>query len=492
MGLAITTDSFAESDYRRFKERLHVSLRALRQIFERPGFGEFEPSLGAELELSIVDESGSALPINRRVLAQSLDPQLQLELDRFNLEYNLNPVAARGSPFQALKLEMESALSHLGAIAAEHGGRIVTIGILPTLQEHEVASPAMTDLPRYRALSAGLRRLRQEPFQIRINGTDALALDLDDVTLEGAATSLQIHLLVEPRGFANLYNASQLATPIAVAVSANSPTFLGRRLWDETRIALFKQSVDGRPQADADWRAPARVSFGHGWVREGAYELFAESVALFPPLLPVLGDQDPLECLHSGVLPSLEELRLHQGTVWRWNRAVYDPAAGGHLRIEMRALPSGPTPIDMVANAAFLVGLSQGLAAEMQDFLPAMPFEYAHWNFYRCAQQGLDAGVLWPSRDFSSLEERPVRELARELIPHAARGLEALGVDRSEAESLLGIIGERVDSGTTPANWQRRFLDSQSDSRQATVRLLEAYMRQSEQALPVHEWSDRR
>jgi len=492
MSLSIPQTEFEAEHYSRFSERLRQSLAVLDALLSRPGFGDHAPSLGAELELSIVDPAGRALPLNRAVLAESLDPQLQLELDRFNLEYNLTPVPCAGRPFAALEAEMRTALADLDRVCANYRGRVAPIGILPTLEPVNLEPGAMTDLPRYHALSAGIRRLRRDPFRIEISGEDRLELAADDVTVEGATTSLQIHLRVRPQEFADLYNATQLATPLALAVSANSPTLLGHRLWDETRVALFKQSVDSRPQADRAWRPPARVSFGHGWNRGGAHELFAEAVALFPPLLPVLGDEDPTAVFEAGAIPRLAELRLHQGTVWRWNRAIFDPADGGHLRIEMRSLPSGPAPVDMVAGAAFHVGLAAGLAGRMRAILPSFPFEYAHWNFYRAAQQGLSARLLWPCGRSPSPEERDVVDLIRESLPWASEGLDRLGVASAEAERLLGIISARVESGVTPARWQRRQLDALEPRvglPEALARMLEGYLVAVKSNRPIHEWS---
>ncbi len=494
MGLAVTQERFEPADYGRFGERLHRSLDVLRALLERPGFGEQPASIGAELELSIIDSEARALPLNRAILGPSPDPRLQLELDRFNLELNLTPERCSGEPFRNLENEMVEALASLSRRCEEHRGRVVAIGILPTLRPAELTSSSMTDLPRYRALSAGLKRLRGDPFRIRISGEEPLELSVDDVTLEGAATSLQIHLLVPPREFAATYNAVQLTTPLALAASTNSPTFLGHRLWDETRVALFKQSVDSRPTEEQRWRAPARVSFGHGWLRTGAYELFQEAVSLFPPLLPVLGPQDPAAALATGEVPKLEELRLHQGTVWRWNRAIFDPAGGGHLRIEMRALPAGPTPVDMVASAAFQLGLAIALRDDMDELIPSFPFEYAHWNFYRAAQSGLDANILWPSRRAPSPAERPIAELILEMIPRADEGLDRLGVASGERRRLLGILRDRVASGTTPSQWQHRFLarrEAHAHRQDALREMLECYLEHAGTGAPAHEWPDR-
>jgi hypothetical protein len=224
-------------------------------------------------------------------------------------------------------------------------------GILPTLRAEELRLAALSDARRFRALDNGIRRLRHEPSRVRIDGADPLELAVDDVALEGANTSFQVHLRVDPERFTATYNAVQLATGPVLAVAGNSPTFLGRRLWEETRVALFKQVVDDRDAAGKASRRVCRVAFGTGWVRDGAAELLEDSVRLHEPIMPVLAAERPLDRVDGGQVPALEELRLHQGTVWTWNRAIYDPTAGGHLRVEMRALPAGrpwstcsPTP----------------------------------------------------------------------------------------------------------------------------------------------------
>jgi hypothetical protein len=395
MGLAIDREEFSPEDYRRFSQRLAENLEALRAVLQRPGFGTGPRTVGAELEMFLVDSAGFPLPVNRQVLGQTVDPRVTLEINRFNLECNLRPSPLAGRPFTALREEFEDTLREVRRAAATQGPRVVVTGILPTLREADLGSSALTGVPRYRALSAAIRRRRDAPFQVAIAGEDTLSLTWDDVTLEGANTSLQFHLRVAPGEFARVYNAAQLVTAPVLAVSANSPLFLGRRLWDETRVALFRQAVDDRGEPHGGGVVPpARVTFGHGWAREGALELFSEVVALYPPLLPVVGQESPLECVVRGQLPGLYELRLHQSTVWNWNRAIYDPKCGGHLRIEFRALPAGPSVVDMVANGALLLGLSLGLADRMDALLPAMPFVHARGNFIRAAKQGMDAVLL--------------------------------------------------------------------------------------------------
>jgi gamma-glutamyl:cysteine ligase YbdK (ATP-grasp superfamily) len=494
VGRALYRDEFSPEDFARFGERLRENLAALRTVLTRPEFGEGPATLGAELELSIVDRDGRACTINEQLRRAVGDPRLQLELDRFNLEYNFAPVRAAGQPFRALEHDIGRVLATVGDAAREHGARIVPIGILPTLAEADLGPSSLTDVPRYRALSAAVRRYRPVPIRIRIAGEDPLDVSCNDVTLEGANTSFQVHLRVPPAQFAECYNAAQVATPLALAVAVNSPLLLGHRLWDETRVALFKKAMDVRDLEALQWHPPARVSFGHGWMREGAYEAFAESASLFPVLFPLLGEQDdPRGVAESGGVPTLDELRLHQGTVWRWNRPIYDPDAGGHLRIEFRALPGGPTPIDMAANAALLVGLTLGLRSELPRLLPALPFALAEYNFYRAAQHGLNACLLWPCEVAPSPREVPVRDLLTGLLPIAERGLASIEVDREESTRLLGIVRERLECATTAARWQRRALarwDDGPPTPDSLHRLLDNYLARSATGHPLHTWAE--
>jgi len=492
VGEDIQQESFSRAEEQRFVERLQISLEALRRLLERPQFGAGAPSLGAELELVLVDACGRPLPLNRAVLSETVDPRFTVELDRFNLECNLRPTALRGSPFAALRAELCGALDELERAAAVHQGRIVPIGILPTLEPGDLAPSAMTDSPRYRVLSAALRRLRARPFQFRIDGAEPLELDAEDVTFEGAATSLQVHLRVSPEEFSAAYNAAQLASAPVLAYSANSPIFLGRKLWHETRIALFKQAVDDRTAREQRLRVPARVAFGSRWLSGGALELFREANA-HDVLLPVLADQDPIAVLDAGGLPHLSELRLHQGTVWTWNRPVYDPADGGHLRIELRMLPAGPSVGDMLANVAFLLGLTHALIPRVPSYVEKMPFEAAEANFYRAAQHGPQALLWWPAEGAATeLERVPAQQLVERLLPLAREGLLSMGVCEADFSPWLEIFGQRWASGRTGARWQLETLDrfeaSGLERRAALVALLECYLEQAAAGRPVHTW----
>ncbi len=486
MGTEITREEFGERDYARFRERLEQCLSDLGRLLARPGFGAGPVTIGAELEVCLIDDAARPLPRNQAVRALAADPRIALELNRYNLELNASPAPLAGHPFTALAGELGQLLARAGAAARAHQGRIALIGILPTLRLAHLDLDMVTDAARYRALDRGLRRLRRGPFQIRIAGEEPLELAAEHVTLEGANTSFQLHLRVAPGDFTRVYNAAQLATAPALAAAGNSPTFLGRRLWEETRIALFKQSVEDRDHGGPR-RGPPRAAFGTGWLRGGALELFTEGVRLHEPLLPFVSDAPA----GTGV-PPLDELRLHQGTIWRWNRAVYDPAAGGHLRIEMRALPAGPTVTDMLANAAFLIGLTLWLAGRDERWTYALPFERADNGFYRAAQHGLAAELSWPAWTADRVRTVPAADLVPELLPAARQGLLGAGVAAAEADRLLGVIGARVASGQTGAAWQRAALAAaeQGRSRDEALRMmLGRYLSRAAAGQPVHTWN---
>ena len=318
---------------------------------------------------------------------------------------------------------------------------------------------------------------------------DSLELVSDDVSVEGANTSFQLHLRVNPAEFTRAYNAAQLAIAPVLAVAGNSPTFLGHRLWEETRIALCKQSID-----DRDTRGPrrrlARMAFGTGWLRDGPTAAVCRKRAAAPAITTRPWRSDPQTAATAAQAPPLDELRLHQGTVWRWNRAIYDPAGGGHLRIEMRALPAGPTVIDMMANAAFLIGLSLWLAEQDPRWTYQLPFERAEHNFYRAAQHGLAAPLTWP---YSKGGPRtvPATELVTELLPSARAGLLHADVAPPEADRLLDVIASRVATGQTGAAWQRTALaaaERRLDRPSALATMLHSYLNLAATGQPVHTW----
>jgi gamma-glutamyl:cysteine ligase YbdK (ATP-grasp superfamily) len=482
MGQEVGKERFSEGEFARFSERLEESLDALRELLGRPGFGTGPATVGGELELFLIDPAGRPLPRNEEVRRACGDERVVLELGRFNLELNLSPVPLAGESVAAMEREIREVLDLVDAAAVREHGAAVPIGILPTLTEFDFTPDAMSDEKRYRALSHGIRRLRGEPFRVSIQGTERLELEVEDVVLESANTSWQIHLRTPPADFAAVYNAAQLAIGPVLAVSGNSPCFLGRELWEETRIALFEESADDR-DVERRWRRDGRVAFGSGWV-SGAMELFERCVADYEPIIPVLDEEDPVAVVKEGGVPGLAELRMHQGTVWQWNRAVYDPSAGGHLRVEMRALPAGPTPVDMGANAAFLLGLSLAMA-EDPERVARFPFGDAYRNFYRAAMHGLDTPLTWPGLR----GELRATELVPALLPVARSALVRAGVDAEDARRALEVIEERVARRRTGAIWQREVLNAFGDDPAGRARMTVRYRELARTGAPVHTWT---
>ena len=494
MGIEIRQDTFTEEDFDRFNEKIRDNLHALQQLLDQPGFGVGEDSLGAELEFYLVDQGGDPAPCNEAILKAASNPQLTPELNRFNLEYNLKPHAFTGSPFTAFEQELHQAIATTNNFSAQQGAQLLPIGILPTAQLGQFGAHMMTDQPRYRAMDNALRRLRGAPFEVHIDGKPPLNLSWDDVTLEGANTSFQLHWRLNPDQFANSFNAVQLVTPVALALAANSPLLFGHELWQETRIALFKQSIDCRDENHAQRKYPPRVYFGNGWLRQGALELFASTVALFPPIMPVLHQEDPLQALAQGKLPELHELKLHQGSTWPWNRAIYDHHDGGHVRMEMRALPAGPSLQDMSATGAFILGSALALRDSMPDRTNLLPFKFAEHNFYRAAQHGLDAILLWPSSSQIKVVEYEVLELARRLVPMAEDALQQAGMDHKEAKRLMDNIRDRIRARTNGAQWQLRVLHklvaTGLNAVAARHQMLERYRQNFYSNQTISQWSE--
>ncbi|MFJ2029572.1 glutamate--cysteine ligase [Streptosporangium sp. NPDC087985] len=476
MGQHVDKDRFSEAEFARFGERLVAQLAELRELLARPGFGAGPATVGAELEMFLITPDGRPFPRNREVRAVAADGRFVLELGRFNLEVNLTPLPIAGRPFSALARELRETMDLVDAAAATQGGQAVAIGILPSLSEFDFTYGALSDESRYRALSRGMRRLRSEPFRVRIEGVEKLELEVEGVILESANTSWQVHLRTAPADFARVYNAAQLATGPVLAVSGNSPCFLGRRLWEETRIALFEETADDR-DVERHGRRDRRVAFGSGWV-SGIEEMFAACVRDYEPMVPMISEELPVA---EGEAPALAELRLHQGTVWQWNRPVYDPVDGGHVRVEMRALPAGPTPADMAANTAFLLGLTAAMSTEpVEEF----PFAAAYRNFYRAAIHGLDAPLAWPGL----VGEVPAARLALDLLPVARAGLSRVGVEPAEADWALGMIRQRVLLRRTGAIWQRETLGRLGGDPAARARMVTRYRELALTGEPVHTW----
>jgi len=474
----------------RFAERLIDDADTLEQMLADKVFETGIRRIGMEQEFFLIDDNGRPALRAMEVL-EGLGGDgstYQTELALFNVEVALPPVEFARDCFGLLESSLRKHVAEIRKSAQRCGVDVVGIGILPTLGWEHLTLDAMTPSPRYKALNDAVRAMRGDEFRIQIRGTDTLQATHDNVLLEAFNTSFQLHLQVEPDEFATIYNAMQVATAPVLATAGNSPLLLGHRLWEETRIALFRQSVDTRSDHHATRGNRPRVFFGDDWVRKGMLEIVRDDISRFRAVLPMDPDE-PLssEQYAAGTMPKLSAMALHNGTIYRWNRPCYGVVDGvPHLRIENRPLPAGPTAVDGIANAAFLFGLTLQLAKNVGDVTERMPFHDCQANFYNAASNGLRASLHWLDG-----RSRPADELALQLLPLAAEGLKDAGVDEKEIDRLLDTVAARVSTGRTGARCLLsgfHALNTTMPKDAATRALGSAYLTRQRGGAPVHEW----
>ncbi len=478
MGEDVAGRTFSREDRARYRDKVHRCLDVLARMLAEEQFDFETPLTGMEVELNLIDAEGNPAMRNAEVLASIDSPAFVQELGRFNLEINIPPQSLVGDGARKYEDQVREQLNVADARAHQQGAGMVMVGILPTLRPEHMTSESISTNSRYALLDEQLLLARGEDLHIDIRGPkESLETYADSIAPEAACTSVQFHLQVSPDEFA-------------------TPYFLGRELWRETRIALFTQATDTRPAEMKAQGVRPRVWFGERWITS-VFDLFEENLTYFPSLLPVLDDEDPVAELAAGRTPSLRELRLHNGTVWRWNRPVYDVVAGRpHLRVENRVLPAGPTVVDTLANGAFYFGALRHLAEEERPVWSRMSFGAAEENFTSAAIRGMDTTVYWPE-----MGEVPIGELVlRRLLPHAHEGLREWGVDDDIRERLLGIIEGRCASGRNGARWQVQAVDTLEargmdrweargmDRWEALRRMTLEYTARMHTNAPVHTW----
>ena len=450
MGRDVPAVTFSQADRRAYREKVRQCLDVFARMLAESRFEAEPQQVGLEIELNLVDEAGCPSMKNTEVLGALADPAWATELGQFNLEINLPPRQLKGAALSELEAEVRHSLNRADEGARQAGSRLVMVGILPTLGEDDVGEQAMSANPRYRLLNEQIFAARGEEMRISIDGVERLLTYVDNITPEAACTSVQCHLQVSPESFGSYWNAAQAVAGPQVALAANSPFLFGRELWRETRITLFEQATDTRPDELKLQGVRPRVWFGERWITS-VFDLFEENLRFFPALLPLVEDEDPGAALDRGKAPHLAELTLHNGTIYRWNRPVYAVVDGvPHLRVENRVLPAGPTVADTIANTAFYYGIVRALAEADRPVWSQMSFAAAAGNLMEGARRGIDAMLYWPG-----LGEVPVTELVlRRLLPMAADGLSDWGVGSADAGRLLGIIEQRCLTTRTGATWQ--------------------------------------
>ncbi|WP_372366605.1 CBS domain-containing protein [Candidatus Uabimicrobium sp. HlEnr_7] len=477
---------------RHFMKHVLEDLRALEEMLSTPDFFETNiRRIGAEQELFLVDNAWRPAPVAEKILQAVEDEHFTTELAKFNIEANLDPVVFGGDCLRKMEQQLNGLLDHLRGVTSAIDTEFIMTGILPTLRKSDLGLENMTQNPRYFALNDAMNRLRKSEYQFQMRGKDELIVRHDSIMLEACNTSFQVHFQVSPNEFAKLYNFAQTITAPVLAAATNSPMLFGRRLWKETRIAVFQQAVDTRnPGLELNNRT-SRVSFGDNWLQSSILEIFKDNIARFRVLLGAedIGKEKPFEKLAQGIPPRLKALMLHNGTIYRWNRPCYGISDSGkpHLRIENRVIPSGPTVLDEMANSALFFGLMSGLSDIYDDITEVMDFDDAKANFLAASRLGLDAQFTW-------IEGKviPAQKLiCDQLIPLAKRGLEKYGIDASDIDRYLGVIEKRVTKGTNGAEWllaSRNKLQSQGTPDQVLAAVTSATVKNQKTGQPVHEW----
>jgi hypothetical protein len=488
MGKDVSSSAFSREDRARYRRKVRRCLDVFALMLNDFTFDADRPTTGLEIELNLIDPDCDPAMRNAEVLADIADPTFQTELGQFNLELNVPPRLISDTGFRAYEQQVRGALQHADERAQKSDAQVVLIGILPTLTQSHTVLDNISANPRYRLLNEQIVGARGEDMELDIRGVERLRAWNDSIAPEAACTSVQFHLQVAPEAFAAYWNAAQVIAAPQVALGANSPFLFGRRLWDETRIALFEQATDTRPDELKAQGVRPRVWFGERWITS-IFDLFEENVRYFPPLLPIVEDEEPMEVLQAGGTPRLPELRLHNGTIYRWNRPVYDVMNGRpHLRVENRVLPAGPTVIDILANAAFYFGLVRAMAEADRPLWTQMTFSVAEENFHTAARDGIEARIWWPR-----LGEVRVTDLVCDvLLPMAYEGLDRFGVAPAHRDHLLGIIEARCRMRRNGAVWQAEMVhhleDSGLDRLTALREMLRRYTGYLHGNDPVHTW----
>ena len=470
MGQDIDRTHFKKIDFNHFKNRLSKETEILKQYFADNAFEDSKTVAGYELETCLTDQNGSPSPSNEKVLQEVQNPEIVAELAQYNLEVNGPPRTISANVFSQMESDISTRCLEVNKAVDSLGLKMLSIGILPTLKNDHLGLASMSKAKRYRALNEQVLRLRQgEPIHLNLAGEEKLKLDHQDVMLEAAATSFQIHLQLSPKQMPHFYNLSKIISAPMVAVSANSPYLFGKELWEESRIPLFEQAVS---VGGTDYCR--RVTFGVRYLEGSIFDVFEANQERYPILLPLMMDS-PEE--------KLKHLNLHNGTIWRWTRPIvgFNEDGKPNLRIEHRTVPAGPTLIDQTANMAFFIGLIWELA-DQKDWIYRIPHEVSQSNFYKAARYGMHTKIKW--LDGNKVDLRKL--CLEELIPKAKKGLAKLNINKEESENYINIIKERLKSAQTGANWQKKWIAKHGrDWNGLTL----AYLEKQNTNQAVHTWN---
>lgn len=471
-----------------YLSQLLNDIKAFELMIKNDAFEKGIQRIGAEQELCIVNNNYRPSFNALKILESINDPHFTTELGLFNLEINLDPLQLSDTCFSELEQNLQRLLDRANSAAeALENDKIVLCGILPTLKKKDLVFENMTPFERYKTLNEIFKNIKGGDFKMRIRGVDELILNHESILFEACNTSFQVHLQLGLDEIIDKYNWSQAIAGPVLAVMTNSPLLLGRELWSETRIALFRQSIDLRNTSHLLREQKPRVSFGNDWVKDSIVELFTDDISRYTPLVTKDFKENALDQLENGIKPKLEALNLHNGTLYKWNRLCYGVHNNiAHLRIENRYIPSGPSVKDEIANALFWVGVMQGMPSKYKNIWKQMPFDNARGNFIKASRTGIDSYFNWFGTGISA------QKLARKiLIPMAREGLKKSNVNVTDIDFYLNIIEKRIENNITGSKWQIRSSRKlkESVSRDVTNILLTYNMYKNQQKnIPIYQW----
>lgn len=489
--MGVETVKLAENrqQIQEFIKYLLKDIRAMEKMLNNDLFETERVRIGAEQELCLVDRHAKPFPVSVDLLDLMQDDKFTTELALFNLETNLEPLDFKGSCLSEMEAGILRQLEKVRETVKEFDGDVVLTGVLPTIRKSDLDIENLTPLPRYRALCSAINKLRGDEYDLRIQGMDELLMRFDSPLLEACNTGFQVHMQVHPDEFVQKYNIAQAITGPVLASAVNSPLLFGKRLWAETRVALFQQSVDTRKVGDHLRDSSPRVTFGNEWLKNSILEIYKEDIARYRVMLSSSVTEDVEELLENGEVPKLMALQVHNGTVYRWNRPCYGISNGKpHLRIENRVFPSGPTVTDEIANASFWLGLLNGMGDQYSDITETLDFDDAKMNFIAASKLGLDTKFKWAGdKRYSAVEL-----ITKELLPIAQHGLEKAGVDCGDIDSYLDVIRQRTDLAKTGSHWMVTSYNSlikDVTREQALTAVTNAMIKNQKKGEPVHKWS---
>ncbi|MBT8327817.1 MAG: CBS domain-containing protein [Bacteroidia bacterium] len=483
-------ENFSDTEAKKRYTRLLLNdIKALQRMLDEGLIEAGITRIGAEQELCLVDSHFSPKMNNMEVLEAINDPHFVPEIAKFNIEANLDPQEFDEDCFVRMEKQLRDLMTLAQKVTAEKNTHIVMTGILPTLRKEHLSFDHMTPNPRYKALDDVMKKARGSDFELNILGVDELITSHPNILFEACNTSFQVHMQISPEEFTVKYNWSQMLAGPILAACANSPLLLGRRLWKETRIALFQQSVDTRTSTNIKREQEPRVTFGNCWLEGTVIDLYKDNISRFNLLFATGEQEDSIKELDEGRIPKLQALNLHNGTVYKWNRACYGVGGGKpHLRIENRYIPSGPTIKDEIANAAVWLGAMYAMPEEYRKLSEMVKFEDARYNFYNACRNGLDCQFKWFGKTISA--ENLLIEV---IIPMARKGLLKGGVSKASVEELIGIVEDRVALNRNGSKWILKNFSTLlegSTANEASRNITEAIYYNQMSSKPVHEWGD--